>query len=221
MVHYTMLKFYFKIGVKITKINRVIKVKQDCICRHYIQNNTNKRATDKTETEKDAGKIMNNSLYGRLCMNPLQLLQIKFLHEEEKIMKKISKPTFKNITSYKDYSQLQYTKKKIEYDSPLYVGGTILKLSILPLYDVFFNILQPSLKDIQLHYMDTDSIVLSFSESKVDNELMDLSNLEASIKTNNKVPGNFKQELGSRIREKFIAMSLKTYSYKNYSNKTK
>ena len=132
---------------------------------------------------------MNNSLYGRICMNPLQFLQVKFLHNEEKIMKK-SNPTFNNITSYKDYSQLEYTKKKIEYNSPVYVGGTILELSKLHLYDVFFNILQPSLKDIQLHYMDTNSFVLSFSESYVDNELMDLSNLEEPMKTNIKFQVN-------------------------------
>ena len=41
---------------------------------------------------------MNKPLYGRMCMNPLHLLQSKFLHDEEEIIKRISKPTFKNIT---------------------------------------------------------------------------------------------------------------------------
>ena len=45
MVHYRMLKFYVKLGVKVTKIHRVIKFKHDYICRDHIQNNTNKRAT--------------------------------------------------------------------------------------------------------------------------------------------------------------------------------
>ena len=61
MVHYRMLKFYVKMGVKLTKIHRVIKFKQDYICRDYIQNNTNKRATAKTEAQKDVSKLMNNS----------------------------------------------------------------------------------------------------------------------------------------------------------------
>ena len=52
MVHYRMLKFYVKMGVKVTKIQRVIKFKQNYICRYYIQNNTNKRATAKTEEER-------------------------------------------------------------------------------------------------------------------------------------------------------------------------
>ena len=112
MVNYRMLKFYVKMGVKVNKIHRVIKFKQDYICRDYIRTKTNKKATAKTEAEKDARNLMNNSLYGRMCMNPLHFLQSKFLHDEEKIMKSISKPTYKNITRYKDYSRIEYIKKE-------------------------------------------------------------------------------------------------------------
>ena len=160
---------------------------------------------------------MNNSLYGRMSMNPLHFLQSEFLHDEEKIMKNISKPPFKNITRYKDYRQVEYIKKNTEYDSPVYVGVTI-ELSKLHMYDLFCNILQPSLKDLQLHYMETDSFLLSFTEGNVDNEHMDLSILEKPIKTNNKVPGKFKHELRSRIIEEFIALSPQTYSFKYYPN---
>ena len=96
------------------------------------------------------------------------------------------------------------------------------------MYDVFSNNLQPSLKDLQLHYMDTDSFVLSFSEGNVPDKHMNLSNLEPHsgfpdplIKTNNKVLSKFKHELRSRITEEFIALSPKTYSFKDYTNKTK
>ena len=64
--------------------------------------------------------------------------------------------------------------------------------------------------------MDTDSFVLSYSEGKVSDEHMDLSNLDIPIKTNNKVSGKFKHELGIRIIEEFIALYPKTYSFKNY-----
>ena len=57
--------------------------------------------------------------------------------------------------------------------------------------------------------MDTDSFILSYSEGKVSDEHMDLSNQDISIKTNNKVRGKFKHELGSRIIEEFIVLSPK------------
>ena len=63
--------------------------------------------------------------------------------------------------------------------------------------------------------------VLIFAEGNVDNEHMDLSNLEKPIKTNNKVPGKFKHELGNRIIEEFITLSLKKYSFKDCPNKPK
>ena len=113
MVHNRVLKFYVKAVVKIAYINRVMKFKQDYISRDFIQNNTNKRATAKNEAEKDLRKLMNNSLYGRMCMNPLHFLQIKFLHDEGKIRKSISKPTFKNINRYSDYSRIKNTKNRI------------------------------------------------------------------------------------------------------------
>ena len=64
------------------------------------------------------------------------------------------------------------------------------------MFDVFNNILQPSLKDLTLHYMDTDSFVLSYSEGKVSDEHMDLSNLDIPTKTNKKVPGKFSTSWG-------------------------
>ena len=72
-----------------------------------------------------------------MCMNPLHFVQNKFLHDEEKIMKSISKPTFKNTTIYKDFSQTEYIRKKIEDDSPVCIGVTILELSKLHMYDAF------------------------------------------------------------------------------------
>ena len=89
------------------------------------------------------------------------------------------------------------------------------------MYDVFYNILQPSLKGLQPHYIDTDRFLLNFSKGNIDNEHMDLCNLEKPIKTNKKIPGNCKHELGSRIKEECIALSPKTYSFKNYPIKNK
>ena len=89
------------------------------------------------------------------------------------------------------------------------------------MYNVFYNILQPSLKDLQLHYMDADNFVLSYTEGKVSDEHMDLSNLEPTIKTNIKIPGKIKLEMGINIIDEFVALTPKTYSFTDYPNKTK
>ena len=43
-------------------------------------------------------------------MNPLRFIQTKFLHDE-KVMKNVIKPTFKNKTGYNDQTQLEFRKK--------------------------------------------------------------------------------------------------------------
>ena len=72
-----------------------------------------------------------------------------------------------------------------------------------------------------LHYIDTHSFELSFIEGKVDDKYMDLTNLDAPIKTNSKVPANFSHELGSREIEEIMVLKPKTYSFKNGTAKEK
>ena len=50
---------------------------------------------------------------------------------------------------------------------------------------------------------------------------MDLTNLDIPLKTNKKVPGKFKHELGNKIIEEIIVLRPKTYSTKNYGAKEK
>ena len=46
----------------------------------------------------------------------------------------------------------------IKYE--IYLGSTVLELSKLHMYKFFYNVLNPPLQDLMLHYMDTDSFVL-------------------------------------------------------------
>ena len=151
----------------------------------------------------------------------MKYLEAKTLTDDYEIVKAVSKPTCKDVIRYENYTLIEFYKKEIQYDKPIYLGSTVLELSKLHMYKIFYNVLNPSLKDLMLHYMDTDSFVLSFSEGNVDNEHMDLSNLDKPIKTNEKMPGEFKHELGSKVIEDFVVLKPKTYSIKNYGAKEK
>ena len=70
-------------------------------------------------------------------------------------------------------------------DQPIYLGFTVLELSKLFMYETYYDILQPYFgrDNIQLHYMDTDSFVLSVNtkdiikDSKNLEDIFDFSNL--------------------------------------------
>ena len=186
------------------------------------------RAEAETEPEKDIFMLMNNSLFGKSCENPLKYLEAKILTNDYEILKAVSKPTCKDVIRYENYTLIEFYKKEIQNDKLIYLGLTVLELSKLHMYKFYYDVLKPLLEDINLHYMDTDSFTLSYSRGNVDNEHMDLSNLDPRsgfpdipIKTNNKVPGKFKHELGSKIIEEFIVLKPKTCSIKNYGAKEK
>ena len=179
------------------------------------------RAEAETEPEKDIFKLMNSSLFGKSCENPLKYLEANILTDDYGLLKAVRKPTCKDVIRYKNHTIIEFDKKEIQYDRPIYLGSTLLDLSKLHMYKFFYNVLNHSLKNLILHQMDTGSFVLSFSESNVDNEHMDLSNLDKPIKIINKIPGKFKDELGSKVIEEFVVLKPKTYSIKNYGAKEK
>ena len=95
-----MLKFVVKMDIKVTKIHRIIKFKQDYIIKDYIELNTKMRAEAKTEPEKDIFKLMNNSLFGKSCENALKYLEAKILTNDYEILKAVSKPRGKDLIRY-------------------------------------------------------------------------------------------------------------------------
>ena len=62
-------------------------------------------------------------------------------------------------------------------DKPIFLGFSVLDLSKLLMYETYYDKLRPYFKqeNIQLHYMDTDSFVLSVNTKDI---IKDLKNLE-------------------------------------------
>ena len=95
------------------------------------------------------------------------------------------------------------------------------------MYEFWYEYIKPKYKDkARLCYMDTDSFIINiktedFYEDIADNveEWFDTSNYDKKDKRpvptriNKNVLGMFKDELGGKIMEEFVALRAKTYSY--------
>ena len=103
-----MLEFVVKMGIKVTKVHKLIKFKQDYIIRDYIELNTKMRAEAKTEAEKEIINLMNNSLFGKSCENKLKYLEAKILTDDYEILKSVSKPTCKVVIRYDSYTLKEF-----------------------------------------------------------------------------------------------------------------
>ena len=112
-------------------------------------------------------------------------------------------------------------------DKPNFSGFAILKLSKLLMYKRYYGKLQPYFEQdkIQLHYMDTDSFVLSVNKKdsikdlKNLEDIFDFSNLDKNHQLfsnkNKKVIGKFKIETPKNIWiDELICLRNKMYVFK-------
>ena len=99
LVHYRMLKFYIRHGMKVNKVHNVISFKQSKWLEKYIDFNTQKRNQAINDFEKDFYKLLNNAFYGKTMENVRNRCKIEFIKRDEydKILKQQRKLTFIGI----------------------------------------------------------------------------------------------------------------------------
>ena len=93
-----LLQFLIQNGVEIGKIHKVIKFKQSFFLKQFIDSNIKMRASASNPFIKNALKLINNSIYGRTLLNPLNYAtQAKICHNqnESTMLKSFNKPTFR------------------------------------------------------------------------------------------------------------------------------
>ena len=240
LIHYRMLKFYIRQGMIVDKIHNIISFRQSRWVEKYIIFNTQKRNKAKNDFEKDFYKLLNNAFYGKTMENVRNRLKIKFFKKDEyrEIIKQQSKLTFNGIhKSYENCYSYTVRQNEVLMDKPLYLGFTVLELSKLLMYETYYDKLQPYFEpeNIQLHYMDCDSFVMSIETENIINDLknledlFDFSNLDKNHELfsnkNKKVVGEYKIETPENIWiDEFVALRSKCYAFKcgdNSKNKLK
>ena len=128
--HYVNLKHYIRLGLRLTKVHRVLTFKQSACMKPYIDFNTDKRQQAKTDFERDFYKLLYNSVFGKTMQNLRNRVNVCLCNDEVKAKKLISSPTFKHVEIInEDLVMIHRIHTKIEQNKPIYTGFTILELS--------------------------------------------------------------------------------------------
>ena len=146
VVHYTNLQLYLSLGMKLTKIHRVLKFKQSGWMKKYIDFNTEKRTNAANSFEKDFFKLMINSVYGKTMENLRKRINVRLVNNEKDFLKYTSRPTHITHKIFdKNYAAIHEIKPVLKLNKPIYVGSTVLELSKWLMYDFHDNFIKNTL----------------------------------------------------------------------------
>ena len=225
VLHYRNLQLYIDLGLKLTKIHRVLEFDQSPWLKQYIDYNTEKRKNAKNDFEKDFFKLMNNSVFGKTMENIRKRVDVRLVTDEKKLLKLTSKPTYVSSKIFNEnLVAVHKIKETLTLNRPAYVGMCILDLSKTLMYDFHYNYIKDKYgKKAKLLFTDTDSLTYEIEAKDVykdfykDKEKFDNSDYPKYspyfYNENKKVIGKFKDEAAGIPIIEFVGLRSKMYSY--------
>ena len=206
VLHYRNLQLYTSLGLKITKVHRVLQFKQSPWLKEYIDFNTEKRKNANNAFEKNFFKLMNNSVFGKTMENIRKRVDVRLVTDENKLLKYASKPTYVSSKIFNEnLVAVHKIKETLTLNRPAYVGMCILDLSKTLMYDFHYNYIKDKYQEkARLLFTDTDSLTYEIEAEDVYNDFQhDKDRFDNSDypkespyfdSTNKKVIGKFKDE---------------------------
>ena len=225
VLHYRNLQLYTDLGLKLTKVHRVLEFNQSAWLKQYIDFNTQKRTNAKNAFEKDFFKLMNNSVFGKTMENIRKRVDVRLVTDEKKLLKMAAKPTYVSSKIFNEnLVAVHKIKETLTLNRPAYIGMCILDLSKTLMYDFHYNYIKQKYDSkAKLLFTDTDSLTYEIEAKDVysdfwnDKDKFDNSDYSESSpyfdKTNKKVIGKFKDEAAGVPICEFVGLRSKMYSY--------
>lgn len=226
VLHYRNLKFYVKHGLVIKQIHKVLEFKQTEWIKPYIIFNNDKRKESTNEFDKQFFKLMNNAFFGRTCMNIRKHVNVKVALNKKECRKCLMDCNLDFFSILNDSAVLfKNLKSSLYLNQPIYVGFTVLELSKLYMYELYYDVFKQYYDTkVNLLYSDTDSLVLEIFTEDVYYDMkykfkniLDFSNYDIShemfTKEHQGCLGYLKDETKGIPIQEFCGLRPKMYSY--------
>ncbi len=225
ILHYRNLKYCLSKGLKIKRVNKVLKFNQSPWLRSYIELNTKLRQEANSKFEESFPKLMNNSFFGKTCQNKRKYTNIKIVTKSSEAERLIASPRMMRWKLIdEELGMFEMGQHSIKLDKPRYIGFCVLELSKLIMYKFHYDYILPNFPKTKLLFTDTDSFCYHIKTKedvyeviKGNSTWFDFSNYPRNHgnfdnKINHLKPGVFKDETGSIPIKEFIGLRSKMYS---------
>ena len=225
VTHYRNLQLYVKMGLKITKVHKIMSFRQSRWMKPYIDFNIDKRKQAKTPFEKGFYKFANNSCFGKTMEDLRRRIDVHLVTNQVSAERYVARPTFETFEIINDdITMVKNRVAKIKWTKPTYLGFAILELSKAAMYRHHYEKLLPRYgRDrLKLHMTDTDSLLYSIQTEDLYEDLRemaedyDFSDYPAShplhSNANKKEHFKFKDECCGVPAIEFVGLRSKMYS---------
>ncbi len=178
VIHMYNYNLYTRLGMKVTKIHRILSYDQEPILENYVRTNTERRKLSKSEFESSLIKLISNALYGKMIENMFKRINFKICSTYENFNEYLNDPGLQRWTVFnKNLIGVHMDKKDIKMNRPINIGFTILEISKFIMYNFYYNVMKvkypnnSSLNEkdsIKLLMSDTDSLLMEISPKSGD-----------------------------------------------------
>ena len=100
LIHYRNLQQCLELEMKLKKIHRILKFKQEDWMKLYISFNTGKRKESTSDADKNHFKLLNNAAYGKIMENMRKRIKIRIVKNSQDFIKYTSRPICVLIGKY-------------------------------------------------------------------------------------------------------------------------
>lgn len=226
VLHALVLQFYLSQGMELIQVHRVIQFKQSRFMKTWVDFCTQKRSESKNDFEKNIWKLNVNATYGKTIEGVEDRFKVTICTSVQKFAKKLNSPQYIRHVIINPNLVITYEHlRKTFVKRPYYIGFSILEISKLVMYNLYYNILQRHFgtDGIELVYSDTDSLAITvktkdiLADFKKLSSYMDFSNLNPShplYDPKNKAQlFKLKEEFAFTPLSRMCAIKSKVYSF--------
>eukprot|EP00877_Chromochloris_zofingiensis_P005032 jgi/Chrzof1/1452/Cz10g08140.t1 len=226
-------------GVRVTKVHRVLLFEQRPWLKDYIEGNSKRRAETTLKREQDMYKLNNNAVYGKTVENVRGRTDFRLCFNGRHYKRLVRDIRYKpndvllNGAHADDQSKhivgVSMSQTDMKFATPVPAGVAVLDLSKLLMLQFHYDVMLPRYgrDNVRLIYTDTDSFVYHIKTEDVYADMWamkehyDMAGYSEDHpivwlyhdKTNNKVIGLMKDESSGNPIWRFVAIRPKVYAY--------
>ena len=149
---------YLSLGIKLSKIHRILKFKQCDWLKKFVDFNTEKIKNTANKFEESFFKLMINNVFGKTMENLRKRINAELINNAKDYVKYVSRPSFIQKIFNKIFVVVHRVKPVLILNKPIYLGFSILELSKSLMYEFHYKYIKNKF-DAKLLFTDTDSLV--------------------------------------------------------------